>query len=236
MKTCKSVNFIDRNNVSVDSLLKDIRLYPLLTEDEEYELWQRMQKGSQSAREQLINCNMRFVVSMAKKYLWSGVALEDLIICGAIGLTMAADRFDATRGYRFLTFAVWWIDAELKKAVTDHWPYEQMDSLDAPLDAYDNDDCDTLLDMIASSSEQAPDWTLTYLTEMSAMKEIVRKRFFDEAASILEDAVKMNEKGLTLFDVARKHGVSEEQVRQLLRMIKRELQDKLSAPSYRPAA
>jgi RNA polymerase sigma factor (sigma-70 family) len=173
---------------------------------------------------------------MAKKYLWSGVALEDLIICGAIGLTLAADRFDATRGYRFLTFAVWWIDAELKKAVTDHWPYEQMDSLDAPLDAYDNDDCDTLLDMIASSSEQAPDWTLTYLTEMSAMKEIVRKRFFDEAASILEDAVKMNEKGLTLFDVARKHGVSEEQIRQLLRMIKRELQDKLSAPSYRPAA
>ena len=236
MKNCKRVIFTDRSVLSVKLLLKDIYKYPLLNADEEYDLWQRMQKGCRSAREQLINCNMRFVVSMAKRYLWSGVALEDLITCGAIGLTLAADRFDATRGYRFLSFAVWMIDAELKKAVTEHWPYQQMKSLDATIKSVDDKEENILLDLIANKSEKAPDWAVTYLSEMAAMKEMVRKRFFDEAASILEDAVEMKTKGLTLFDVARKHGVSEEKVRQLLGMIKRELQDNLSAPSFRLAA
>ena len=105
MKNSKRVIFTDRSVLSVNLLLKDIKKFPLLTADDEYDLCQRMQKGSRSAREQLINCNMRFVVSIAKKYLWSGVPFEDLITCGAIGLTLAADRFDATRGYRFLSFA-----------------------------------------------------------------------------------------------------------------------------------
>ena len=190
MRNSKRVIFTDRSVLSVDLLLKDIKKFPLLTADDEYDLCQRMQKGSRSAREQLINCNMRFVVSIAKKYLWSGVPFEDLITCGAIGLTLAADRFDATRGYRFLSFAVWLVEAEMKKAVT----------------------------------------------EQSRMKEMVRKRFFDEAASILEEAVEMKVMGLTFFDVARKHGVSEEQARQLLKMIKRELQDNCSAPSFSTAA
>lgn len=236
MKNSKTVIFTDRSTMSVNLLLKDIRNYPLLTATEERDLWQRMQKGCKAARERLINCNMRFVVSMAKKYLWSGVSLDDLIICGAIGLTLAVDRFDATRGYRFLSFAVWWIDAELKKAVTDHWPYQQMASLDAPLDAADNDCSDTLLDILHNNSVCAPDWALTYLSEIAATKERIRKRHFDEAASIFEDALEMNAKGLTLFDIARKHRVSEEQVRQLLKMIRTELESDFSSPSYRLAA
>ena len=237
MRNFKRVIFTDRSVLSVDLLLKDINKYSPLTADEEYDLWQRMQKGSYSAREQLINCNMRFVVTMAKKYLWSGVALEDLIICGAIGLTLAADRFDATRGYRFLSFAVWLIDAELKKAVSEHWPYQQMISLDARLMSDDEKDERTLYDVIASRSEKAPDWAITYLSEMEATKEKVRKRIFDEAATILEEAVEMKEKGLTLYDVARKHRISEERVRQLLHMIKEELKDDLSSSSpYRTAA
>jgi RNA polymerase sigma factor (sigma-70 family) len=175
-------------------------------------------------------------VSAAKKYLWSGVALEDLIICGAIGLTLAADRFDATRGYRFLSYAVWIVDAELKKAVTEHWPFQQMSSLDATIKSDDEDEEKTLLDVIESRSEKAPDWAITYLSEMAATKEKVRKRHFDEAASILEDAIVMKEKGYGLFDVARKHRVSEEKVRQLLDMIKRELKDDFKSSSYHIAA
>ena len=182
MRNSKRVIFTDRSVLSVDLLLKDIKKFPLLTADDEYDLCQRMQKGSRSAREQLINCNMRFVVSIAKKYLWSGVPFEDLITCGAIGLTLAADRFDATRGYRFLSFAVWIIDAELKKAVTEHWPYQQMRSLDATFRSADDKEERTRLDVIEDSSEKAPDWAVTYLTEMASMKEMVRKRFFDEAA------------------------------------------------------
>ena len=203
MKNSKRVIFTDRSVLSVNLLLKDIKKFPLLTADDEYDLCQRMQKGSRSAREQLINCNMRFVV--------------------AIGLTLAADRFDATRGYRFLSFAVWLVEAEMKKAVTEQSRYEQMRSLDATFKSADDKEEQTLLDVIENSSEKAPDWAVTYLTEMASMKEMVRNRFFDEAASILEDAVEMKDMGLTLFDVARKHGVSEEQARQLLGMIKREL-------------
>ena len=236
MRNSKRVIFTDRSVLSVALLLKDIKKFPLLTADDEYDLCQRMQKGSRSAREQLINCNMRFVVSIAKKYLWSGVPFEDLITCGAIGLTLAADRFDATRGYRFLSFAVWLVEAEMKKAVTEQSRYEQMRSLDATFKSADDKEERTLLDVIENSSEKAPDWAVTYLTEMASMKEMVRNRFFDEAASILEDAIVMKEKGYGLFDVARKHRVSEEKVRQLLDMIKRELKDDFKSSSYHIAA
>lgn len=236
MRNSKRVIFTDRSVLSVNLLLKDIKKFPLLTADDEYDLCQRMQKGSRSAREQLINCNMRFVVSIAKKYLWSGVPFEDLITCGAIGLTLAADRFDATRGYRFLSFAVWLVEAEMKKAVTEQSRYEQMRSLDATFKSADDKEEQTLLDVIENSSEKAPDWAVTYLTEMASMKEMVRNRFFDEAASILEDAIVMKEKGYGLFDVARKHRVSEEKVRQLLDMIKRELKDDFKSSSYHIAA
>lgn len=231
----KKVIFTDRSVKSVDALLKVISKFPILSSNEERDLWERMQQGSRAARERLINCNLRYVVTMAKKYLWSGVSLEDLINTGALGLILAADRFDATRGYRFLSYAVWWIDAELKKAVTEHWPYQQMSSLDTPFTT-DDDDERTLLDVIESHSEQAPDWAVTYLSEMAAVKERVRDKFFDEAATIFEDAVEMKAAGLTLFDVARKHRVGEEQVRQLLKMVTNTLEEDLLPKSYRAAA
>ena len=184
-----------------------------------------MQKGSSAAREQLINCNLRFVVTLAKKYLENGVALEDLMMCGAIGLTLAADRFDATRGYRFLTYATWMVEAELKKAVAKNWRYEKMVSLDTPIMFDDEKEEGTLIDIIENSSEKAPDWAITYLTEMKATKEKVRNRFFDEAATIFEEAMEMNEKGITYYDVARKHSISEERARQLLKMVKEGLKD-----------
>ena len=87
MRIVKRVIFTDRSVLSVDLFLKDIRKYPVLSAEEEYDLWERMQKGSSAAREQLINCNMRFVVTLAKKYLGNGVALEALMMCGAIALT-----------------------------------------------------------------------------------------------------------------------------------------------------
>jgi RNA polymerase sigma factor (sigma-70 family) len=225
MKIVKRVIFTDRSVLSVDLFLKDIRKYPVLSAEEEYDLWKRMQKGSSAAREQLINCNMRFVVTLAKKYLGNGVALEDLMMCGAIGLTLAADRFDATRGYRFLTYATWMVEAELKKAVAKNWRYEKMLSLDMPIMSDDEKEEETLIDKIENRSEKAPDWAITYLTEMKATKEKVRNRFFDEAATIFEEAMEMNEKGITYYDVARKHSISEERARQLLKMVKEGLKD-----------
>lgn len=218
----KTVIFTDRSVKSVDLLLKDISKYPILSNDEEYSLWERMQQGSKAARERLINCNMRYVVTMAKRYLWSGIALEDLIMTGSVGLTLAADRFDATRGYRFLSYAVWWIDGELRKAVTEHWPYEQMTSLDAPIDPIDESGA-TLLDFIPSNCVDAPDWRLMRESEIAEAKEILSERYFNEVASLFEDALRMHNKGYALYDIAKKHHVSEDVVKSLLRDISRDL-------------
>ena len=174
-----NITYINRSILSVKLLLKEIAKFSLLTADDEYDLWQRMQEGSHAAREKLINCNMRFVLSLARKYLWSGVAFEDLVICGAIGLTRAADRFEATRGYRFITYAVWWIEDEMKKAITEHWSHYNTKSLDAPINPYDSTEERTYFDIIENGNGNAPDWAMTYLSEMEAVKEKVRKRHFD---------------------------------------------------------
>lgn len=218
MKNYKNNIFTDRSVKSVDLYLKDINKYSVLSNEEEYDLWERMQKGSRAAREQLIKGNTHFVVTMAKKYTWSGIALEDLISCGNIGLTLAADRFDATHGYRFLTYAVWWIDSELKKAVTENWPYHQMASLDTPIKP-DEDGNTTLLDLIVNDGVMSPDCDLSIKSELSAMKESVKNKFFGEAANIFEEAVKAQDMGLSLNDVARKHEVSEKTVKELMKQI-----------------
>ena len=216
--------FTDRSVKSVDLLLKEISKYPILSNDEEYALWERMQKGCMAAREKLICCNMRYVVTMAKRYLWSGMALEDLISTGAIGLTMAADRFDASRGTRFLLYAVWYIDCELKKAVTGNYPYLRLASLDDPIDEWEEGN-GTLLDLVANKGAKAPDWALRYLSELTAMRERVKKNFFDEAASIFEEVVEMKDKGLSLHDVAKRHRVSENDIRNLMNLIRKDLKD-----------
>ena len=220
----KKVIFTDRSVKSVDLLLKEISKYPILSQEEEYSLWERMQEGRMAARERLICCNMRYVVTMAKRYLWSGIALEDLINTGAIGLTLAADRFDASREIRFLSYAVWYIDCELKKAVTGNWPYLRLASLDDPLDEWE-EEYGTLLDLVANNEVKAPDWAMAYFTELAAMKERVRKKHFDEAASIFEEVVGMKEKGLSFYDVAKKHGVSENDIKNLWNLIRKDLKD-----------
>ena len=117
------------------------------------------------------------------------------------------------------------VEAELKKAVAKNWRYEKMLSLDMPIMSDDEKEEETLIDKIENRSEKAPDWAITYLTEMKATKEKVRNRFFDEAATIFEEAMEMNEKGITYYDVARKHSISEERARQLLKMVKEGLKD-----------
>lgn len=90
-----------------------------LTADEEAELAFRIQKGDQAARDQLIKANLRFVVSVAKQYLAKGVELSDLISDGNIGLINAAERFDPTRGFKFDSYAVWWIRQSILQAIAE---------------------------------------------------------------------------------------------------------------------
>ncbi|SMC59828.1 sigma-70 family RNA polymerase sigma factor [Pedobacter nyackensis] len=99
----------NRSEDSIDRYLQEISKYPLLSVDEEVILAKKIRSGDAMALQRLVNCNLRFVVSVAKKYAIEGVSLADLISEGNIGLVKAAERFDASRGFKFISYAVWWI-------------------------------------------------------------------------------------------------------------------------------
>lgn len=115
----------DTGSLTTDSMklyLKEISRYPLLSPEEEYELGKRVlekKEGWEEARERLISSNLRLVVSTAKKYPGRGISLQDLIQEGSVGLMKAADRYDCTRGYRFSTYATWWIRQGISRALAD---------------------------------------------------------------------------------------------------------------------
>ena len=114
MKNCKIVTFTDCSTDTMKNILATLRKYKPLTKEEEYTLWERMRDGSAAARERLINANLRFVLSRAKQFDWTGMELEDLFQIGVLGLTEATDRYDASTGNTLISYAVWWIDCELK--------------------------------------------------------------------------------------------------------------------------
>ncbi|HUP02260.1 MAG TPA: sigma-70 family RNA polymerase sigma factor [Gemmatimonadota bacterium] len=104
---------------SLDLYLKEISRYPLITRDEEARLARRIRDGEQDALEILCRSNLRFVVSVAKKYQNQGVALSDLINEGNVGLIRAAHKFDETKGIKFISYAVWWIRQAILQALAE---------------------------------------------------------------------------------------------------------------------
>lgn len=108
-----------RETESLSRYFQDINKSRPLTPDEEVELAVRIQQGSLEARDQLVNANLRFVISIAKQYRNMGIALDDLISEGNIGLIHAAEKFDPTYGFKFDTFAVWWIRQAIMGALAE---------------------------------------------------------------------------------------------------------------------
>ncbi len=104
---------------SLDQYLREISAYPLIDRQEEGELAKRIRRGDREALEKLVNSNLRFVVSIAKKYQNQGVALADLINEGNLGLIRAAEKFDETRGVKFISYAVWWIRQAILQALAE---------------------------------------------------------------------------------------------------------------------
>jgi RNA polymerase primary sigma factor len=104
---------------SLDQYLKDISAYPLISRDEEAELARRIRKDDQEALDKLVRSNLRFVVSVAKKYQNQGVSLSDLINEGNLGLIRAAHKFDETKGIKFISYAVWWIRQAILQALAE---------------------------------------------------------------------------------------------------------------------
>ena len=104
---------------SLDQYLKDISVYPLINREEEVRLAQRIRENDQEALDKLVRSNLRFVVSVAKKYQNQGVSLSDLINEGNLGLIRAAHKFDETKGIKFISYAVWWIRQAILQALAE---------------------------------------------------------------------------------------------------------------------
>ncbi|MFM7748181.1 MAG: RNA polymerase sigma factor RpoD/SigA [Bacteroidota bacterium] len=108
-----------RDQISLDKYLMEIGRIEILDADREAELARRAKAGDSEALEQLVSANLRFVVSVAKQYQHQGLALSDLINEGNLGLIKAAGRFDETRGFKFISYAVWWIRQSILQALAD---------------------------------------------------------------------------------------------------------------------
>lgn len=117
LKITKSIT--NRESASLDKYLQEIGREALITIEEEVELAQRIKKGDRAALEKLTRANLRFVVSVAKQYQNQGLSLPDLINEGNLGLIKAAEKFDETRGFKFISYAVWWIRQSILQALAE---------------------------------------------------------------------------------------------------------------------
>ncbi len=121
MRQLKIANKItNRESLSLERYLSEIGKMPLLGPEEEVELTRRIKAGDHAALEKMTKANLRFVVSVAKQYQYQGLTLSDLINEGNVGLMKAARRFDETRGFKFISYAVWWIRQSILQAISEH--------------------------------------------------------------------------------------------------------------------
>ena len=139
LKITKSIT--NRESASLDKYLQEIGKEDLITVEEEVELAQRIRKGDRLALEKLTKANLRFVVSVAKQYQNQGLSLPDLINEGNLGLIKAAEKFDETRGFKFISYAVWWIRQSILQALAEQsrivrLPLNQVGSLNKSNKAY----------------------------------------------------------------------------------------------------
>lgn len=119
IKEIKIAKSITERTPVLNAYMNDISRYPLLSLEQEVELTYKARRGDEKAKQTLINCNLRFVISIAKQYVHQGISLEDLIMEGNLGLMTAIDKFDPMRGFKLSTYAVWWIRQAILNALSE---------------------------------------------------------------------------------------------------------------------
>lgn len=218
-KNGKNIAFTDRSINSVNSFLRDISKSKPLTKAEEYALWHRMQQGSLQARNQLICANLRYVVTVAKKYFPAKAVFDDLIMAGCEGIIKAADKFNATFGFRFISFATWFVESEICKAAHDYTRHNVI-SLDKHMDMND-EESSTFGDTLSDSAQEAPDWDLRTKDALYCLKARADKCMYG-AGELAGDLYKMLQNGYTTSDFARKHHLSKKEMSRLFDILQKE--------------
>lgn len=221
----KNIRITDRSSTGVDMLLKEIRGAKPLTKDQEYDLWEQMKNGDVKARTKLIEHNIAYVVKRAKDFESSKVALEDLIQAGNEGLVQAADKFDASLGVKFLSFASYYIDNEIRKTASNHKKHHCGVSLDDPLYPDSNGE-EVVADGIESDRSYAADWNMRLRDALDVMKKGADKRWYNGAGELLEDYIRMKMKGLSDDDFMKINRLNKDRMKSFLDMV-REVGDKV---------
>ena len=221
LKITKSIT--NRESASLDKYLQEIGREDLITVEEEVELAQRIRKGDRVALEKLTRANLRFVVSVAKQYQNQGLSLPDLINEGNLGLIKAAEKFDETRGFKFISYAVWWISQSILQELADELeiPVDKISdtlkvsgrhiSVDAPfVEGEDN----SLLDVLVNDDSPMADRSLV---NESLAREIDRalSTLTEREKDIIQMFFGINTQEMTLEEIGDKFGLTRERVRQI---------------------
>ena len=218
-KNGKNVTFIDHSVNCVEAILADLRKRKPLTTEQENDLYLRMQQGDKRACDRLIEGNMLYAMRIAKQYLPSGAALEDLFQAGCEGLVKAVHKFDASLGYRFITFATWFVENEVRRAAYDYIRHD-VESLDEPCDDEENDGA-TRKDFLVNHACQSTDWNLRYIDALNDLKWRLDKRM-SGLGRLVGDLHQMLLDGYSTSDFARRHRLNEREMAHLFTLLREE--------------
>ena len=194
LKITKQVT--NRDTLSLDKYLHEIGKVELLSAEKEVELAKRIKKGDRDALETLIKANLRFVVSVSKQYQNQGLSLPDLINEGNLGLIKAAERFDETRGFKFISYAVWWIRQSILQALA-----EQARIVRLPLNKIGSiNKINKAFNKLEQEFQREP--TVDEIAELMESKpELVEDSMNFSSIHVSMDAPLRDEEGNNLYDV-----------------------------------
>ena len=196
LKITKQVT--NRETASLDKYLQEIGKVDLITADEEVELAQKIKAGDQAALEKLTKANLRFVVSVAKQYQNQGLTLPDLINEGNLGLIKAAQRFDETRGFKFISYAVWWIRQSILQALA-----EQSRIVRLPLNKIGSINKINKMYALLEQSNERPPTAEEIAKELDMTVNDVRESMKNSGRHLSMDAPLVDGEDSNLYDVLR---------------------------------
>jgi RNA polymerase primary sigma factor len=220
----------NRESLALDKYLNDIGKIPMLVGDEEAELARKIKEGDKEALDKMTRANLRFVVSVAKQYQNQGLSLSDLINEGNVGLMKAAKRFDETKGFKFISYAVWWIRQSILQAIVENsrivrMPLNKVGSYNKVNEAY--------LSFVQEFEREPSDEELAELLDMSPKEVQTMMRSTVRHVSFDAPLANADEGAATMLDVFMSEGGDEPDLALMSESLKEEVAHGLSTLSPR---